>query len=77
MTLHLIGRHSNAVRNQKVQAAITALDRDGRFNAFAIGKIRHIKHRRKPGTIEVRGLVASGTRLVLYGRDVIVEGVGR
>jgi hypothetical protein len=77
MALDLIGRHRNAVRQADVRAAIAAIEREARISSFAIGKIRRVKHRRTPGTVEVKGITPTGLRVVVYARNIIVEGIGR
>ena len=77
MSLELIGRHRKAVHQSDVRAAIAAIERDGRISSFAIGKIRRVKHGRMAGTVELRATTPSGTRIIVYAPNVIVEGIGR
>jgi hypothetical protein len=77
MAIELIGRHRNAVRQADVRVAVDAIERQTGVSAFAIGKIRRVKHGRGCGTVEIRAVTPRGVRLIAFGPNVIVEGVGR
>ena len=64
MGARLIGRHRG------IYAALASLPREGRVS---LGRVRHIRHARPPGTVRIKAGAHSGVAAVLYGEAVVVE----
>lgn len=70
---NLAGRHRSVLKDPAIYATVSKLtDADVRV---AFGKVRHSSHARPKGSLRIKREEPGGTKVVLYGVEVLVEAV--